>query len=138
MSADSIIGKCNSPDGESSSSTYTSGAAKLRQRFARGKKPRIQKYDGPPVYMAVDAEWETLERELGVDRERIHLLTMQFELECAGRRVSELFVVDSANRSARMRFASAIRLVLKKARRPASLRSGRTDSRCSATSFEPT
>ncbi|UYW26440.1 DNA polymerase [Methylorubrum extorquens] len=117
MSADSIIGKCNSPDGESSSSTYTSGAAKLRQRFARGKKPRIQKYDGPPVYMAVDAEWETLERELGVDRERIHLLTMQFELECAGRRVSELFVVDSANRSARMRFASAIRLVLKKARK---------------------
>lgn len=117
MPAESGIKRCNSSVGESSTSTYTSKAAKLRHRFAQGKKPRIRKYDGPPVYMAVDAEWETLERELGIHRERIHLLTLQFKLECGGRSVSELFVVDSANRSARMRFASAIRLMLKKARK---------------------
>ncbi|TXN43623.1 hypothetical protein FV233_17815 [Methylobacterium sp. WL7] len=109
--------KCNSPVGESSSSTYTSKATKLRQRFAPGRKPRVRKYNGPPVYMAVDTEYETLPAELGMDRPRLHLLTIQFKIQCEDRSISEMVVIDSANRSARMRFAAAIKLMLKKARK---------------------
>ena len=117
MEAESQTKRCNSTDGESSSPTYTSKAAKLRQRVARGKKPRVRKYDGPPVYMAVDAEWETLPPELGIDRPRNHLLSYQLKLQCGDQSVSDFHVVDNSNRSARKRFAVALRLLLKKARK---------------------
>ncbi|MCJ2117842.1 DNA polymerase [Methylobacterium sp. J-001] len=54
-----------------------------------------------------------------MDRPRLHLLTIQFKIQCEDRSVSEMVVIDSANRSARMRFAAAIKLMLKKARKAA-------------------
>ena len=87
MPAESGIKRCNSPVGESSSSTYTANAAKLRQRLAQSRKPRVRKYHGPPVCMAVDTEYEALPEELGAVKARIHLLTVQLKLECDGRSI---------------------------------------------------
>ncbi|MFF8801430.1 MULTISPECIES: DNA polymerase [unclassified Methylobacterium] len=67
--------------------------------------------------MAVDAEWETLSEELGIDRPRNHLLSYQLKLQCGDQSVYDFHVVDSSNRSARKRFAVALRLLLKKARK---------------------
>lgn len=117
MQAESGTKRCNSSVGESSSSTYTSKAAKLRHRFARGTKPRVSKYAGPPVNMSVDTEFESLPAELCIEKPRIHLLTVQLKLECGGKTHREFIVVDSAKRSARLSFAAAIRLVLTRARK---------------------